>query len=208
MCNMCYEETSEEIALKNGAKNYKQREDLLNTSRIHNKLEKRSFASIDTSLYYCDLCEETIKNNYYSNKNKDKSYDICMNCYETNETNEDKKMTLIDINNKSYCFELTDFGSILFWFPIITDHEGCSILINLNINHKNYGKICLQSCDDHGRYGYFIIKDETYDLDIILKKLKEICDKNSYLNIELCSTYHTSPIQMLMYSFNMQVYYG
>ena len=97
---------------------------------------------------------------------------------------------------------------MLYWFPIITDDEGCSILINLNINHKNYGKICLQSCDDHGRYGYFIITDETYDLDIILKKLKEICDKDSYLNTELCSTHHTSPIQMLMYSFNMPVYYG
>jgi hypothetical protein len=203
---MCYEETSEEIALQNGAKNYKNRADLLNESRMHNKLEQRSFANINNLIYYYDLCGETIKNNYYSNGNKEHSYDICINCYETNNnvTNliEEKNMTFVDINNKSYSFELTDFRSMLYWLPVIGDNEDCRVLINFNPNDKNYGQICLQSCDDHGRYGYFIIKDETYDLDMILKKLKEICDT------ELCSTDYTSPIQILMESLNMPVYYG
>lgn len=118
MCNMCYEETSEEIALKNGAKNYKKRENLLNTSRMHNKLEQRSLANINNIIYSCDLCKKTIKNNYYSNENIYNSYDICMNCYETHNDAkkiiEEKNMKLIDINMKSYYFELTDFGSMLY----------------------------------------------------------------------------------------------
>ena len=56
---MCYEETSEEVALKNGAQNYKNREEALNKCRASNKIEPRNIYNIITPIEgrTCDLCD-------------------------------------------------------------------------------------------------------------------------------------------------------
>lgn len=230
MCKMCYEETSEEVALANDAKNYKRREESLNKCRTLNKIVPRNIYYIITPNDYrsCDLCNNsvTIRDNFYSIKTERyATYDICTNCYKTSDDArnivETKSMQLIDVNDKSnYYFSYTGFGSMLYWFPIIVDAEDCRVLMNLNPEDKNYGKICLQSCDDYGRFGYFIA-DETYELHRILQRLKEICDKGTFeyeegiggehtvtITHKLCSKHHSSPIQILMTELKMSVYYG
>lgn len=192
MCKMCYEETSEEIALKNGAQNYKKREESLNKCHSCKQFEPRNIYNIIKPIYgrSCDLCDDRyidISENFYSVKegNWGNTFDICLDCYQNSndarnmvETN---SMRLIDVSDKSnYYFGHTGFGSMLYWFPIISDTEGCHVFMNLNPDDKNYSKICLQSCDDHGRFGYFIIRDEKYDLQRVLQRLKEICDKGTF----------------------------
>ena len=187
MCKLCYEETSKEIALKNGAQNYKEREEALNKCRSFKKIEPRNIYNIivPDNCRSCNLCNEAIgTSNFYSIREKYDTYDICSECYQKSDDArnmvETKSMRLIDVNDKSnYYFGHTGFGSMLYWFPIISDTEGCRVFMNLNPDDINYGKICLQSCDDHGRFGYFIIKDEKYDLQKVLERLKEICDKGT-----------------------------
>ena len=231
MCKMCYEETSEEVALKNGSQNYKKREEALNKCRSCKQIEPRNIYNIIQPIHrMCDLCKNKIELSFYSIRETYDTYDICIECYQNRDDArivvETKSMQLIDINDKSnYYFGHTGFGSMLYWFPIITDKSSCSVFINLNPDDINYKKICLQSCDDHGRNGYFIIKDETYDLQRILYRLKEICDKGTcelenfqkdengeykYVTItsELYSYHHTSPIHILMKELNIPVYYG
>lgn len=189
MCKMCYSETSEESALKNGALNYKKRENQLNLCHSSKQIEPRNLYNIfrpDTDWRGCDLCEKqiTANNSYYSDKETENSYDMCLDCYESNPDAKniikDKSMGLIDINSTNCCFTYTGFGSMLYWFPIITDLEtNCQVLMNLNPNDDNYGKLCLQSCDCHARNGYYIIKNDTYNLQKVLQRLKEICDKGT-----------------------------
>jgi hypothetical protein len=199
MCKMCYEETSEEVALKNGAQNYKKREEMLTNCRSHNQIEPRDiYHIIIPRNRTCDLCDYNIKSSFFIAREIDYAYDDSAKCYKHNnqtcdicsdcvENNVDainmfstKSMQFIDINDQSnYYFGHTGFGSMLYWFPIISDNEGGVVLMNLNPDHVNYGKICLLSFDDHARAGYFIIKDEKYDLQKVLERLKEICDKGT-----------------------------
>lgn len=189
-------------------------------NKIHNLINPR----ITPDIYYCDVCNEPINDmigryNVYNNNN---SYDICIKCY--NENNKGckryvklKNMEFIQKTEREmYPFYYTDFNSMLNWIPIISD-DGGYIFINLNPDDKNYNKICLQSFDDHGRCGYFILYDKEYTLNYILTMLKEICDRGSftYMNYEgkeiekeLNSEHHSSPIQILMRKIGLSVYYG
>ena len=217
MCNLCYLEVNEEVALKNGAKNYHKRENKLNTCRNQNMLEKRQIIKrrgplVKSSYFHtCDLCNnDCITDFYYDDDN---NFDICNECY-TNDYNnakeqvnqrsallKTKNMCLVKKDDKiSYVFEQCNFGSMLYWFPILYEKElGCFVLINLNKDDKNYRKICLVSCDDHGRLGYYIVNkiledinevqakqtdtnnedNEDYELNWVLQKLKVITDRGT-----------------------------
>lgn len=192
MCKMCYQEVDEETAIKNGAKNYKAREDALNECRTCNKIQSRPIFNV-RPIYskWCDICRKKIEGNIhvYSITIEDDidydTFDICMECYKNKEDArnivETRDMELLSIENReNFLFNYTDFNSLSYWIPIISDKEGCHIFMNLNPDDKNYGKLCLQSCDDHGRFGYFIIYDESITLDVLLNKLKEITDKGTF----------------------------
>lgn len=235
MCKLCKEETSEEIALKNGAKNYKSRENELKKCRESHLIVPRNMYDIPNGdPYNCDLCKNGLKSRFYTKKISDyNTYDICNSCFESDPTAkeevESKSLKYIDRNNINLTsFGYTDFNSMFYWFPIITDKEYCGVFMNLNVHDKNYRKICLRSCDDHGRLGYFIIYDEKYNLENVLERLKAICDKGEYEDDDiewetvngkrtckmvrkmkkLCTGYYSSPIHVLMQELNMQVYYG
>jgi len=193
MCNLCYNFTIEDIILKqnNTDKEFlrspftKQR---LIRCKNNNKFVSRNLINpvrIEERYVKCDLCEELINRNenYYSSS---KNYDICLKCYEGNVTAKDiietKNMKLIDKSDyQSYKFYYSDFGSLLYWVPIIEDHDGCHILINLNPHDKHYGKFCIQNNDENGCSGYFIIYDETITLDWLIHQLKEITDKGTFV---------------------------
>lgn len=83
---------------------------------------------------------------------------------------EDKNMKLIGKNDKAnFLFSYTDFNSMYYWVPIILDNEMSRILMNLNPEDKNYGKLCLQSCNKYdGCCDCFIIYDETITLDVFV----------------------------------------
>lgn len=227
MCQMCHEETNEKIALRNGAKNYKDRENKLNQCREHCLIQSRNIYHIPgDSEHYCDVCKDDIDTKFYSAKvEKYNSYDVCLSCSEKEEI-DTKSMKFInkeDINCINFGY--TDFQSMLYWFPIISDTQDCNhVLINLNKLDKNYKKICLQSCDDHGRLGYYIIQNKEYGLEKVLQRLKEICDQGTYeetcfekvngvyQNViktsALCSNEYSSPIQILMIELGMKVDFG
>lgn len=190
MCKLCKEETSEEIAIQNGAKNYKAREEALNKCFECNKIEPRNTYYITQPIEdkYCDLCSTTIKvdDNHYSGKYEHHhTFDICIKCYETKDEAKthikEKNMHMVDpADKKNYLFYYTGLGSMLYWVPILSDGQMCSVLMNLNPDDVNYGKLCLKGCDDHERHGLFIINNDNYNLQMVLQKLKEICDKGTY----------------------------
>lgn len=187
MCKMCYQEVDEETAIKNGAKNYKAREEALNICRTSNKIQSRPIYHLNQAYKCCDLCEDYIEphQSRYSINEEYDSFDICMECYKNKEDAkhvvETKGMKFLNLENKeNILFNYTDFNSLSYWIPIIADKEGCHIFMNLNPDDKNYGKLCLQSCDDHGRCGYFIIYNESITLDVLLSKLKEITDRGTF----------------------------
>jgi hypothetical protein len=182
MCKRCYEEPCE------CAKKCKRDECV-----ALNKIQPRNIYTLNTptNKRRCDLCNNAINEtylseNFYSVKTEDyeETFDICLDCYQKSDDVrnmvETKCMRLIDVNDKSnYYFSHTGFNSMLYWFPIVSDTQGCRVFMNLYPDDINYGKLCLQSCDDHGRFGYFIIQDETYNLQRVLERLKEICDKGT-----------------------------
>lgn len=190
MCKMCYEEVNEEIAIKNGAKNYKDREKNLNECRHFNQIVPRPIYGIPfIGDNYCHVCNKLIESlsARYSvyDIHKEDSLDICMDCYQNRENAKNmvelKNMKYISADNReSFLFNYTDFNSLCYWIPIITDKiNQFNILMNLNPDDKNYGKLCFQAVDDHGRSGYFIMYDESITLESVLQKLKEITDKGT-----------------------------
>lgn len=210
MCKLCYEETSEEIADQNGAKNYHLRKDKLDECRSSNLFSVRKLPKLRS----CDICKSNIDE--YKGRFFEGDYDICYDCYEKDKSvieSKNMNFTKLESEREKYPFYYTDIGSMLYWIPIIQDTKDCRILINLNPDDKNYQKVCLQSCDDGDRIGYFILYDKKYDLDYILKMIKEITDKGTYKDDEgnlkeLCSEEYSSPIQILMMNLNIPVYYG
>lgn len=208
MCDVCYDNPDLLTDINYTYEKYK-----TNVSRCKecNKIKPRSIHHIKNFTKYCDICSDIIHisdNRYTKAISSLNSFDICMKCYNNDEACKnivkEKEMKLDTINTTDrsrFLFNYTDFNSLLYWVPIITDGKWSYILINLNPDDKNYGKLCLQSCDDNGRSGYFIIYDETVTLDVLLKKLKEITDKETF-------DYSSSAIQFLMKQFNMPIYYG
>ncbi len=231
MCKLCFEETSEEVAIKNGAKNYKDREEKLNNCRNCNLLEERPIRMkcIEISSRNCDVCrkKDIEKENFYTVDENDNTYDICLECYDTNndnaqETVKEKKMTFLEKDDKSrYMFYYTDMGSLLFWIPILRDknEEPTSILMNLNPDDKNYKKICFHCIDNHGRSGFYIVKNDTINLDTLIEILDKLSfkdddEKNGDEEAEAeeesdyDEEYCQYPINQLMGLMNMPTYYG
>ncbi len=226
MCSKCYK--NDEFVLDSNKDNFDE-------CKKNKMLELKSVKCITLSRYCfrCDLCFLLINRNdmFYScncGNNVYDTYDICLSCYEkSNDAKrmvDSKQMKLINQKDKqNHIFEYTGFGSMLYWFPIITDLSDLSVLINLNPNDVNFRKLCLKGVDNHGREGYYIVNNKEYDLSKIINRLNEICEKGfveteewcsttgAYVmkNVEFCSGhYFISPIQMLMEELNMQTYYG
>jgi hypothetical protein len=159
----------------------------LNECRQCNQIEPRNIYNLSpmSDMQTCDICDNRIclSDSFYSLKYN--LNNVCTSCYDTRDDArnmvETKAMHFIDLNNRNnYYFNYTGIGSMLFWFPIVSDDKECRVLLNLNPNDINYGKICLQSCDNHGRYGYFIMQDKQWNLSHILQRLNEICDKGTF----------------------------
>lgn len=204
MCNLCWNENDEATAIKNGAKNYKKRENELNECKKHNNFTVRNFDKYLLEDINCKLCDEQIcvpKMSYFYSKlitnNMGSSYNVCSMCYENeNKIDENCKLTGkqyvekygLELKNNLHdmlLFSITDFHSMLYWVPLIetTNKYGFSenshILINLNPDDSNYKKLCLRTSYDC-KSGYYIIHDTTVTLENLLERLKKITDRGKY----------------------------
>jgi hypothetical protein len=176
MCKVCYSELNDEHECKN-----------------HNIVLRDTIDMVEFSNWRaCNECHEYIDDHnildsdgkivhkcYYTGYD---AYDICIPCYEANETiRNEKQLKFIDPFDPKCCtFYYAGLKSMLYWFPILEDGESCRVLINLNLDDENYGKLCLQSFDDCARMGYYMIYDETLTLDVILQRLKTMTDKGTF----------------------------
>ena len=207
MCHLCYIETSEEIALANGAKNYHKRQDKLTKCQNFHKIKLRKL----NNSAICDLCGNHIFTfNRYHNQN---DYDLCLDCSQI----DSGKIQIIEqnlqlVDNILSC-DQCDFGSLIDWIPLIQDCEGNMILINANKDSQFHYKYAFASIDDHGRTGFYIIWEETSITELITE-INLIIEKRKKKHInnggELSTMWDDCnlPIKKMMVKRNMKVYYG
>ena len=255
MCNVCYTNKGTQCNDNNTHQCSIINRELLKKCHSYNNIHKLNLNDVITPYdgRLCDNCDKIInaEDNFYSVRRIDcfNTYDICLKCYNKNNEKIEKDvkkkyknnivkhetMKLIDVNDKTnYLFNYTGLGSMLYWFPIISDRNDVNhVLINLNPEHINYNKICLQCCDNHGRLGYFIIQNDTYNLEKVLQRLQEISNTGMYEYIELeqvnkgieneepkfqwitkqvegdyFNDPYFSPIETLMLELNIPTYFG
>lgn len=205
MCMLCFEETSEEIALKNGAKKYADRKDALEACRKHNLIER----DISTTQFYCDVCRIYIDDTRYSNVGEvglPDCQDVCMKCKDSPEGQKMIKEHNLVESQCRYIIDDADFGSYFDWIPVLRDEEEYdTVLVNLNPDSPYYNQVCLMAVDDHGRCGFFTISES---LEEVVKKLEENNETHKNSEKEGWEEYYERPIKMLMSSKNMQIHYG
>lgn len=171
MCDLCYNERSEEDAIANGAKNWLKRKDSLMLCFSHE--DKFEECDIDIPLR-CDICnnESDKERKWYTNPRDD--LDICYRCY-INKDCEEKVRLLVDKNPDNWKHidkDNPDYGtgSFLDWIPILQDvYTEAKLYYNINLDSKYYHKTMLSTVDNHCREGYFVCKE---NLDNMLEKIK------------------------------------
>lgn len=189
MCELCFMETDEDIAIKNGALNYNLRKDKLAQCRKHLLIKRNIPIPND-----CDICSTTITADYYSNND----VKVCVKCAQTPEGSGLISSNRLEVVKCEYAMDKLEFGSMLDWVPIVKDEEYDLILMNLNPDSLHYKQLCLCAADNHGRSGYFTLsKDIT--LDDVLKRIKYYTEN---------SVNNDRPIIAYMIENNMPVYYG
>lgn len=216
MCELCYGETSEEIALKNGAKNYAKRKDSLVLCQKSHHLVNR--ATVGYGTYCCNMCDgeciswDVEKNlGIYSNRELD--YDLCLECGKTEEgKNLIGEKTLVQTDYTMLPVYTCSFGSLLDWVPILKDYgEDHMILYNLNPASPYYRKVALCCFDDHGRMGYFTISDGSTLQTIIdeaNKTATELEIKQQQEEEKEKDDDLEDPIKLMMRTRGIPTYYG
>ncbi len=218
MCNLCYSETSEEIAIKNGAKNYAKRKDKLDLCLKGNHDVRVRIVPED---YYCDVCTKIF--NVGDKRYTDSDIDICTKCKDTNECAlllKENGLEDSDLSVKTQqqiCAHVQDIGSFLDWYLILKD-QSFSIYWNWNIDSPHFKKLIVSVIDENRCGGYFycmysltinslITKlDELESYDIDAKGRKEIENLIDYCSTEQVS--YNNVIYKLMKSYNMNTRVG
>jgi hypothetical protein len=163
MCNLCWEEKNEEIAIRNGAKNWAKRKDkLLNCFSHQDKIN-----IINNMSVCCDLCQSFSKQTdgkWHCNRNKNK--DICPSCYYTDQGQD----FIFQIGGEWSCINYKtnrheNFGSILDWAILFREeNDGDYLLYNINQCSKNYHKLALGVIDDSDRHGLYQVEQKLTEM--------------------------------------------
>lgn len=171
MCCACFSEVSEEIALKNGAKNWHKRKDALALCRGTHRLHQRDFI-----IPCCDKCDLGINMfvPYFSNGAGD---DVCASCQTPSLVEENNlRETTIPAN----VIENNDhFGNMLDWVPLYQDMQEAEEAFILQCSNKEnqfYRHLALACCDDHGRFGYYTCSAST-TLESLLAEFSGVKEK-------------------------------
>lgn len=191
MCNLCFSETSEEIALQNGAKNFAKRKEILDKCRAHShRLKVRK----NPEFCECDKCEQLILEEEWWGNEKE---DFCKSCFKDFDSSDVSLKSHETVNNNQ-------FGSMLDWLRIYEDEDWNSILLNGNKDSQFYGNVALSSIDDHGREGFFTIP---MTLDETLSKIKDL-ELGKDEELTGWDEFYNAPIKKILVSFNCQIHYG
>ncbi len=154
MCELCYRETDEGFieADSRHIMNY----DLdKQVCRDRHALKSRIFRPI---IFFCDVCKEDIFSpKRYSDfvfslewENDPTNFDVCLDCCKTADGQrmiEEKQLKLVD--NLIALSDVTGFGSMLDWIPILQDSGGNQILVNLNQNSPLFNRYAFKCVSDY-----------------------------------------------------------
>lgn len=175
MCALCFSETSEEIALENGAKTWHKRAHALEKCREHgmkdlntafenkrNKCYDHKIAPI-VSCVSCDKCSQTFSLPRYST------------CVEKNPNLIDESFKKLVADGDNMYAMHRGYGSFLDWIPVYMDSEHNMILYNANPDAEKYSEFSMMSMDDHERCGFQSIGEK--DINNLKKDLEERYDK-------------------------------
>lgn len=196
MCALCFWEVSE--AKNNGAVDGLKRKEHLEKCRTHDLVD------IDLgSSFYCDGCLSLIIYPRYSNRTKDK--DFCINCVTDSLIQEYQ----LDLVNGLLLQQQVKFGSLFDWVPIYMDCDTNTIYYNINKDSEHYETFAISSIDDHGREGYFRIK-ESLTAEDLKKELEELYEiyRSEFCDQKNRGSFFDMPIKTFMQKRNMGTNYG
>jgi len=158
MCNLCFSEKTEEIAIKNGAKNWQKRKQALLQCFEHH--QQGLFCVLSNSMVFtCDMCTKNDTRDTFGiwHRDNDKNMDVCPPCYGSAEFKafqQEKDLTdLLPMN-----FPDRGVGSLYDWVPILLGPPDCEsmVLYNMVPTSPYYHKVAITNEDDHGRKGFFV----------------------------------------------------
>lgn len=172
MCALCWEEKTEEIARKHGAKNWHNRKDELMTCFSHvDKITISRELPIN-----CNVCGKSSRDIYGRwNCNRDQDKDICPSCFYTERgqaflNNEEGKWNVIQYKND---WPSSRFGSMLDWVILLEDEDEYDyVLYNINKESVNYHRIALVAVDDQDRHKFYIVPGTIEDILVKLRRDK------------------------------------
>lgn len=217
MCELCFKERSEEIALANGAKNWSRRKDALLACFAHeDKIGEHEVDSRDLPGIQCDLCGDKagVKRGTWScNRRYDK--DLCLGCLNSVE-HKDIVEELLETCKKG-TWKFVDFtrkkdygiGSLIDWVPVLRDSTtGAGVFYNMNPESKYYHQVVLSAVDNHGREGYFSYPGTLEEvLDKIRAKIPDF-EKVKEEKGQSWDTHYNCPINLLLVEAGHEIHYG
>ena len=137
MCHLCYSERSEEDAIKNGATNYHLRKEKLDKCQNNHYLVKIAVNEVVYGEWVCDMCEDVLDEDYWTDYNNEGRYDLCNECAKENsDILREKNMSKFEFS-KTDLFYLTEFGNLSDWIPIyMSDYPSKQEIKEYAQNHK------------------------------------------------------------------------
>jgi hypothetical protein len=200
MCILCFEETDEEKAIANGAKNFKKRQDSLKECRQH-LLKKRDYP-VTT---FCDVCNDVIIDNQLYSLDIVNS-DLCLKCEKTDKGQEIIKDKSLKLVKNKIPMDSCEFGSMLDWIPVIKNKDQDMILLNMNPDSKYYEKVCLMAIDNHGRQGYSIVTNDNFEK--ICEYIEIIQKETKWDDLDGWDKFYSTSIKQYMNGKNMSIHFG
>lgn len=201
MCSLCWPEKTEEQAIVNGSKKWKSREESLKQCFAHKQLE-----SVQTQIfnYNCDICKGEFS--MMDDKNaihcRFKNLDICSACLTS-----EKAKKIIALSQHPDGFQTwfenkpINLGNLPDFVPIMKFEEHL-LLYNINPDSKHYHRIMLNTSNDHGRTGYYMVKTNLQDTIELLNQ------SHNSDGMKLCDDSYASPIPLLAQNLGFKVYLG
>lgn len=186
MCMLCFEEMR--------AKHWRDRKNSLQICRSHDI----HYIDIICVEQYCDECSKEVPLNDFTHMYKDPrtTDNLCVECY--NQLSDTEK-EYFDIYPANKIYDNNRFGSLMDWLPFCKTPEYDYLLVNRNKDSADYLRFACAAVDDHGRYGYYVLRA---NYDDILMSINTLMAKNNQTGL-----YSTS-IKLYMKHVGLKIHFG